>query len=565
MIRIKFLISRNICSIIIIFAILYILFVPTKINAQNALILNGAYIVENGGTATNNIHIVINQPDTLGIVKLSNGGHIHSENQYNFVTWYTASNTGSFVFPFGVGGNSTDSIPFTFNKTAGNNTVSISTWTTDQQNNPKPELTNVAAVSHMNGITDSVLYAIDRFWDIQAPATIADLTFSYRASENTTITPTDLIKAQHWNGSSWDAPIGPGTNGVTSGIGTAGPFTGQNTFSPWVLITPTCADTVTLYPTICQGDNFLVGSSNYIVSGTYVDTLINSLGCDSIITTNLTVNPTFINNVSATICQGESILLEGAYQTTPGTYNDTIFGGNIYGCDSIVITNLKVSPTSINNVSATICQGESILLEGAYQTTPGIYNDTIFGGNVYGCDSIVITNLTILSNPQVNLIKTDDNCSENSGSVIADVISGNTPITYIWNTGSRDSFINNLSAGMYSVTVTDINGCYDSDSVFLNDLEEDCDYFVYLPNVFSPNGDGNNDVFYVRGTGIETITLRIFNRWGNQVFESNNLNEGWDGTYKGTIQNTSVFVYMLEVTFINGKTITKAGDISIIR
>ena len=66
---------------LIILAILHLLFVPTNTNAQNALILNGAYIVENGGTATTNIHIVIDQPNPLGIVKLSGGGHIHSENQ----------------------------------------------------------------------------------------------------------------------------------------------------------------------------------------------------------------------------------------------------------------------------------------------------------------------------------------------------------------------------------------------------------------------------------------------------------------------------------------------------
>ncbi len=540
-------------------AILHLFFVPTKTNAQNALILNGAYIVENGGTATNNIHLVINQPDPLGIVKLSGGGHIHSENQYNFITWYTASNTGSFVFPFGVEGNSADSIPFTFNKTAGNNTVSISTWTTDQQNNPKPELTNVAAVSNMNGVTDSVLYAIDRFWDIQAPATTADLTFSYRGSENTTTTPTDLIQAQHWNGSSWDSPVGSGTNGVTSGIGTAGAFTGQNTFSPWVLIIPTCADTVTKNPAICQGDNFVVGSSTYTVSGTYVDTLNNSLGCDSIITTNLTVNPASVNNVSATICQGDSILLGGAYQTTPGTYNDTIFGGNVYGCDSIITTNLTVNNSSTTTQTFVKCEGFSVTAGTNTYTTTGIYTDII-----NNCDTL-ITDLTILPNPQLILIKTDDNCSENSGSIIADVISNNTPITFIWSTGSVDSIINNLSAGMYSATVTDSNGCFNSDSITLNNIDNDCDYFVYLPNVFSPNGDGKNDVFYVRGKGIETISLKIYNRFGNKVFESNNLSEGWDGTYKGTIQNTSVFVFMLEVTFFNGKTLTKSGDISIIR
>lgn len=245
---------------------------------NNSIVLNGGYIVLNGGTITNNIYVVVNQPNPSGIVRLPAGGHINSENQYNFVKWLSGTTTGSYIFPFGVGGNASDYIPFTFNKTAGNSNISTSTWATNIQNMPHPATTNVGEVTDMLGITDSVEYAIDRFWDIQAATTTADLTFSYKGSENTTSTPTSFVQAQHWNGNTWDAPVGPGTAGVTAGIGTAGPYIGQNTFSPWVIIVPCAVDSVIQNPVICQGSSVTVGTNTYSTTGVFVDNLTNVLG-----------------------------------------------------------------------------------------------------------------------------------------------------------------------------------------------------------------------------------------------------------------------------------------------
>src|SRR5690606_29130084 len=97
----------------------------------------------------------------------------------------------------------------------------------------------------------------DRFWDIQtSAATTADLTFSYLGTENTTSSPTDTAKAQHWNGSSWDAQVGIGTPGVIAGVGSAGPFLAQSTFSPWILtIFSPCPTAVFSYPSnYCDND-----------------------------------------------------------------------------------------------------------------------------------------------------------------------------------------------------------------------------------------------------------------------------------------------------------------------
>jgi len=94
---------------------------------------------------------------------------------------------------------------------------------------------------------------------------------------------------------------------------------------------------------------------------------------------------------------------------------------------------------------------------------------------------------------------------------------------------------------------------------------------IFVPNTFSPNGDGVNDRFYPRGKGVYTIkSFRIFNRWGEMVYEktnfqANDINAGWDGTYKGVIQPSDAYVYSLEIMCDNSVTIPSKGSITLLR
>ncbi len=117
------------------------------------------------------------------------------------------------------------------------------------------------------------------------------------------------------------------------------------------------------------------------------------------------------------------------------------------------------------------------------------------------------------------------------------------------------------------VTFTDTNGCMASDSVII-----DVEYIanVGVPNAFSPNGDGVNDVLYVKGAGIASMNFIIYNRYGQQVFQSQKQSDGWDGTHKGKQLNPGVFVYYLDVKFrtINGDRApnkTLKGNITLIK
>ena len=86
-----------------------------------------------------------------------------------------------------------------------------------------------------------------------------------------------------------------------------------------------------------------------------------------------------------------------------------------------------------------------------------------------------------------------------------------------------------------------------------------------MPNVFSPNGDGKNDVLYVYGNYIDKVEMRIFNQWGEQIQVINSRTKGWDGTQRGKPQPVGVYVYVLKAVLANGKTVEMKGSITLLR
>jgi gliding motility-associated-like protein len=87
----------------------------------------------------------------------------------------------------------------------------------------------------------------------------------------------------------------------------------------------------------------------------------------------------------------------------------------------------------------------------------------------------------------------------------------------------------------------------------------------YVPNIFSPNNDGSNDILFARGTNIKEIEFSIYNRWGELVFETNDINIGWDGKYNSKPCDASVFAYYAKVVFTDGSEQIKKGSITLIR
>ncbi|MDW8394192.1 MAG: PKD domain-containing protein [Chitinophagales bacterium] len=88
---------------------------------------------------------------------------------------------------------------------------------------------------------------------------------------------------------------------------------------------------------------------------------------------------------------------------------------------------------------------------------------------------------------------------------------------------------------------------------------------IDVPNAFSPNGDGANDVLFVRGQDVTTLDFKVFNRWGELVFQTNDLSKGWDGTHRGVPQEMEVYVWMLSARFSNGKAVVRSGNVTLLR
>ncbi len=139
---------------------------------------------------------------------------------------------------------------------------------------------------------------------------------------------------------------------------------------------------------ICNGDSIPLGGGYQTTAGIYRDTMIASSGNDSIVVTTLSINPETIINTQVSICSGDSLYLEGTYQYNAGTYYDTIQGT---GCDSIIVTDLVVLSAYLNTIDTTICESDTFLGNTYVSDTSLIAMLT--GSN--GCDSTVVTNITV--------------------------------------------------------------------------------------------------------------------------------------------------------------------------
>lgn len=143
------------------------------------------------------------------------------------------------------------------------------------------------------------------------------------------------------------------------------------------------------------------------------------------------------------------------------------------------------------------------------------------------------------------------------------------PLNYIWTPISGLSCSNcanpiaqPTSTTTYEVTLIDSNGCMATDQVL---VEVSVEKILFVPNAFSPNRDNNNEIFEVYTLGAAAIQFRIFDRWGEKVFETNQLGVGWNGIFENKLMNPGVYVYYVEVTYIDGDKKSAKGSFVLIR
>lgn len=148
---------------------------------------------------------------------------------------------------------------------------------------------------------------------------------------------------------------------------------------------------------------------------------------------------------------------------------------------------------------------------------------------------------------------------------VVELDAGNTGVSYVWSTNEITSTIEVSSTGNYSVEVTGTKDCVGRDEVNVYAKGR-----RYLPSGFSPNGDGRNDQLTVKEyDNVKAITFIIYNRGGQRIFQTNNLEimttYGWDGTYKGELQRMDTYIYFLKVTLDDNKTEVQRGEVTLLR
>jgi gliding motility-associated-like protein len=118
------------------------------------------------------------------------------------------------------------------------------------------------------------------------------------------------------------------------------------------------------------------------------------------------------------------------------------------------------------------------------------------------------------------------------------------------------------NSGIYRVEAINQYGCKAIDETAIEITNY---YNIYIPNVFTPNADGNNDEFLVYGTGITELQMEIFDRWGEKLYTSNDQLKGWNGSYLDVLCKNDVYVYLIIFKTIDGKKHTKTGHVTILK
>jgi gliding motility-associated-like protein len=278
--------------------------------------------------------------------------------------------------------------------------------------------------------------------------------------------------------------------------------------------------------------------------------IIDELGCSDTTTGEITVHPQAnIDFESDTVC----LLQENTMRSL-----STIDSGTIVSHDWLL-------------GDGTIASGESI---SHTFSNSGSYTITHYTSSNFGCkDTLEKVGIAVVRElPTVSFTyeKILDSLRI-TGYQFTNGSTGNEPLSHNWTfdmfgfSSDRNPYFEFSDTGLTYITleVTDVFGCQDTNSQLIRIIPSNN---IYIPSAFSPNGDGLNDVFKPEGMPYSIrYKMEIYNRWGELLFVSNDLNKGWDGTYKGVLLNQDIFIYKIVLLDINNNFVNKKGTVTLLR
>lgn len=370
--------------------------------------------------------------------------------------------------------------------------------------------------------------------------------------------------------------------------------------------------------------NSLQPSTQYVAAGTYTAQLVARTihNCVDTVSKIITVKPTpvVVANADRVVCRGASstlhatgatnyiwspaVEINGLTSATPSILPSQsrqyiVLGydaaGTCFASDTVSITVQQPINVTVN-ANDSICIGSTSRLTAAgaakYSWSPslGLNNTnnfstvaqpnftttyTVTGADAYGCFTDTAKVTVAVGMPVTVDLGSDKTLATGTQLPLSTKITNGPIRNWLWSGADISCktcelpVVNVKAAGCYTVKATTAYGCVDVDTLCVKVFCESAQ--VFIPNAFTPDGDGQNDVFMVRGSGIKMVkSIRVFNRWGQVVFERANVqanvaSQGWDGKINGIPASTDVYVYTCEVVCENDIPYTYKGNVAIIK
>lgn len=353
------------------------------------------------------------------------------------------------------------------------------------------------------------------------------------AAGSYTITVTDANFCQQT--ATVNVPSVNGPTVVLSGVNNVSCFGGTNGSATAVASLGTPGYTYSWAPS-----GGTAATATGLTSGSYTVTVVDAAGCSTSETVTLTQPNQIVLNetITPTTCGSNTGSINLAVTGGSGVYTYSWTPSTITGSTATNVGGGNYSVNVLDNLGCTASGSFVVPVSGSLNVSldPPV-------SNILQGESVPFTTTVVPSNPLYTYTWTPttsltcDDCANPTASPME-------TITYI-------------------VTVTAPDGCVGSDTAIVN-VEIVCGEY-FLPNIFSPNGDGLNDELCLLGNCIVKLNLTIYDRWGEVVFETVDQDFCWDGTFKGQIMNTATFVYVLDLELINGDKIHDKGNLNLVR
>ena len=338
-----------------------------------------------------------------------------------------------------------------------------------------------------------------------------------------------------------------------------------------ITITGPVAPTAGTTATYCEGDplNDLTATAGAggILTWYSDPGLTNVLGTGTILTpSNTTGIITYHVTETVGACESPAATVEITINPIPPA---PLSPQDVIGCEDDIFGDLTATPT----LGGTLTWYSDAGLTNIIGTGPTLPITPVLGTTTYyvtesqgACEGPAgSVDITVHPNPIAN-------AGPDATIMLGDEItlSGSGGTSYTWNPSDNLSCVNcqnpvasPVTNTTYTLTVSNDEGCTGQADVTITVIQVESDLFI--PNVFSPNGDQNNDAFVVEGTGLNDFNLKVYNRWGQLVFESTDQQISWDGTQNGEELNTAVFAYVLTFTNNTGTEQVRSGNVTLIK